>query len=245
MVVGHMKKTRLRYGLSVTTHDNPQWRPSKNNLLADEQQVPIVVKGVPQFLSEWDRHTAHAKLRRRFIPTENLPKRRPNAEWNYDNCHEMQGKFRFVMEGRFQHGVEALEKAIFDAASALSLVGWFKARRKFAQGHLQGDVFALSEMKKWILQEHVCSDVPALAGCVFGTNISDENWAIAEPLDYKQLISVKDMRTLLKKLQHRDSVQESSNLQQLEARSRSVWQERADRQFNLHRNGWVSIGEDA
>ena len=92
-------------------------------------------------------------------------------------------------------------------------MGWFKARRRFAIGHFQGDVYGLSYMQKWLREQHLTRE----AGVIMSQNITDENFGIPEPLAYKQLIAVKDWRTAHKKVQHRDAMLEKRRLQALES----------------------------
>ncbi|CAD7926081.1 unnamed protein product [Amoebophrya sp. A120] len=242
MVAGHSKKMRIRFGLAITKRPDPHWRPNEG-LLKEPQQIPVQIKGWPQFHAEWDLHQKGATNRLAFESKVDVPKRQPDEYWTFENCHEMMGKFRFLMQvelssrllaRNFGVGVtpvDLLEKEIFQAAQNLNLVGWFKARKNFAQGHLQGDVFGLAQMKRWFLEHHLDKNV----GTVRSAEITDENFAIPEPLEYKHLISVKDWRTVTKKVQHRDADLETKRLRTLETQSRVKWQERREKAFESER----------
>eukprot|EP00392_Amoebophrya_sp_AT5.2_P004429 g4437.t1 len=110
MTGGVSKKMHIRFGLAYTKRPYPGWRPTLG-LLKEPQQVPIQIKGYPQFHEEWDLNNKGATNRMAFKSKRDVPKRKPEEYWNFENCHEMQGKFRFLLEGRFDR-VEKLEKEV-------------------------------------------------------------------------------------------------------------------------------------
>lgn len=217
------RKLRLRFGLSLTRRVNENWRPARG-LLHPGKQIPKMKAGIPDYPHDKDsvklqaevlaeNPTAMPKSQRRFQSIRNLPKLR--NDWNLSNCHEMQGKFRFSIEGRFND--EVLERDIYKAANELCLLGWVKVRKKFASGHLQGDVYSLSAMQKFLKERHwsVNAAEKIYSDCL----ISDENFGIPEPLQFKQLLALKDWRAPLKKRLHKKQLEGGAKLNELNSES--------------------------
>merc|ERR1712031_27560 len=109
----------------------------------------------------------------------------------------MFGKFRFEVQGRFSQNGEIFEKEAFEVAFGLFLLGWFKCRSNFAIGHLQGDVFALAYMRRWLEERHLSAE----AGRVDSVSFPEENLGLSE-IVYKRLVCVKDWRKFGTKKQH-------------------------------------------
>eukprot|EP00386_Alphamonas_edax_P007171 GDKI01023764.1.p1 GENE.GDKI01023764.1~~GDKI01023764.1.p1 ORF type:complete len:233 (-),score=67.69 GDKI01023764.1:197-895(-) len=146
------KKMKIRMGNPVKK-PNPLWRPPKN-LFSESCIEPERRKGVPLLDKVWD---AHWTLNRpsAFKKYKPPPKPKPplRTDFTPQNWHEMKGRFRFVLEGQFDEGGELFKNDLIRTCKDLSLVGWVKCRKKFAIGHLYGDVYGLSYAKKFLSEK--------------------------------------------------------------------------------------------
>lgn len=122
-----------------------------------------------------------------------------------------------------------------------------KARKTFALGHLQGDVFAIANMQRW-MKEHQMSSEAGIVDTTTdegGVKIWDENFGIAEPLAYQQLIMLKNWAPFAKRLRCRGKANISVQLQDLERKADKV---RAKQGSDVHAavasniNNTISIG---
>ncbi|BAM39904.1 uncharacterized protein TOT_020000176 [Theileria orientalis strain Shintoku] len=154
----------------------PSRRPSRW-LFESLKTHPTLDRGYPVFDVIFDTLNQKASGLRKYKPKPvSLQVKR---DYDLSNHHEMNHRFRFELNGLF-------------------LVGWIKCRRKFAIGHLQGNVIATTQMKRWM---EICGTSNAKFSRVY---FYDENYAIPK-LDYNDLTLVKDYRKPLKKMQHERS----------------------------------------
>ncbi|CDI82940.1 hypothetical protein, conserved [Eimeria acervulina] len=89
----------------------------------------------------------------------------------------------------------------------LFLVGWIKCRSKFAIGHVQGDVYALSYFRRW-MERHAEEEIKC---CSF----TEETIGL-QKLDYEQMAAVNDYRSPAKKKLHMLLSAERQKAHQLE-----------------------------
>uniref|UniRef100_A0A0G4HDV9 Acylphosphatase-like domain-containing protein n=1 Tax=Chromera velia CCMP2878 TaxID=1169474 RepID=A0A0G4HDV9_9ALVE len=187
----NLKKIRARVETTLQRKGNPQFRPVKN-LLTDPPNILHCPKGIPQFGGLWDVNKSKARA---FRKVNMAAPKRVRRDYTMKDWHEMLGRFRFQIDGSFEGDGEVYAKAFRQVCADLWLVGWVKARGGFVTGHLQGDVYALSHMKKWISDR--CGDGAAIENYRF----FDENFAIAA-VEYTNLKIVRDLRKPAKKKEH-------------------------------------------
>ncbi|CEM13178.1 unnamed protein product [Vitrella brassicaformis CCMP3155] len=155
----------------------PIWRPRKNLLSPPPIQVSRR-KGIPLL----DKHYDPLKKKkvggfRKYRPP---PKPRPpiRRDYNPGDCHEMLGKFRFEAQGTFPESGQLFMDDFRRRARELYLRGWIKGRSAFAIGCVQGDVYALSHLRRWL------EDRYSPHANIASLKILDESFGIPE-LEYK------------------------------------------------------------
>jgi len=168
-------------------------------------------RGLPIFSSTVDTIQNLATGNRQYKP----PKKQTPLLTDYDEntCHQMRGKFQFHISGHFPHGGAETERELFTTASDLFLVGFMKVRSTYAMGHLQGDVFALSYMRKWFQDR--CNS----CGTINNVHIFDDSYGLPE-LRYDKLECIRDWRSPIRRKQHMESLREEAKLHELERRTR-------------------------
>ncbi|GBE60852.1 hypothetical protein, conserved [Babesia ovata] len=186
----------------------PRLRPAKS--LYDTANVhPVLSRGYPVFDTIFDTLNDKASGLRKYKPKQERPVVR--TDYNADNMHEMNHRFRFKLAGTFNGEVgmaviyrsaaKSFESELESHCNQLFLVGWIKCRRYFAIGHLQGNVIATSYMKRWM-------QISGAKSAHFNSAVFfDENYAIPK-LDYQELTVVRDYRKPQKKAQHQRAVEE-------------------------------------
>ncbi|CDR93962.1 hypothetical protein, conserved [Babesia bigemina] len=198
----------------------PRLRPAKS--LYDTANVhPVLSRGYPVFDTIFDTLNDKASGLRKYKPKEERPVVR--TDYNAENMHEMNHRFRFKLAGTFNGEVpsppppphvsaaKSFESELESYCNQLFLVGWIKCRRYFAIGHvgaapvlrpipqLQGNVIATSYMKRWM-------QISGAKSAHFNSAVFfDENYAIPK-LDYQELTVVRDYRKPQKKAQHQRAV---------------------------------------
>jgi len=123
------------------------------------------------------------------------PVPRPRIVTEASQFHEMKSKFRFTVSGTFEKKGEPFQREMMQMCRNLELVGWLKCRKGFAVGHLQGDIYALSYMKRWLDRDETRN------GRIQSVSFFDENFGIPA-FDFKNLVAVYDRRSPSKKKMH-------------------------------------------
>lgn len=153
---------------------DPRRRPPPSLLDPPPVAAPLK-KGVPQLNTQFDTlNTIVTGFRKYQLPPEKLPPL--GRDFDEKNWHELFGKFRFELLGFFPHNGDLLRDKLLRVARDLFIVGWVKCRSQFAIGHLQGDVYALSYIRRW-LEIHAEEEIT-------GLKIFDENIGL-QTLDYQ------------------------------------------------------------
>ncbi|PHJ23360.1 hypothetical protein CSUI_002787 [Cystoisospora suis] len=130
----------------------------------------------------------------------------------------MLGKFRFQARGYFTQEGDVLREDLLGVCRDLYLVGWIKCRRSFAIGHLQGDVCALSYMRRYL--EKYREDVHAVS-------FYEENFGMPA-VEYERVTAVNDYRAPAKKRQHAIAAAEKMKATRLQQESLREVQELAN-----------------
>ena len=133
-------------------------------------------------------------------------------DYDSSNFHDMKGKFKFHLTGRFPNGAAEFEKELHGVAADLHLVGFLKARSRYSIGHLEGDVYSLSYMRKWM--EDRCNE----NGTIDTVQVFEDSYGIPE-FRYTKLECIKDWRSPVRRRQHMSSLQEEAVIAQLQERS--------------------------
>jgi len=170
----------LREPLNLLTHSP--------DVIQCKKGIPIFRKGFPDF-----KQTSLTSMTKYKEPAKATP--RPPIIKDAANLHEMKSKFRFSAEGFFQNKGTGFETDILRLCRTLELVGWVKCRRRFALGHLQGDVTSLAYLKRWLDRDET------KGGKIQNVRFYDENFGIAN-FDFTNLIAIYDRRTMSKKKLH-------------------------------------------
>ncbi|UKK02262.2 hypothetical protein MACK_001618 [Theileria orientalis] len=183
---------------------NPIFPPSRrpSRWLFDSLKThPTLDRGYPVFDVIFDTLNQKASGLRKYKPKPvSLQVKR---DYDLTNHHEMNHRFRFELNGVFNE--KKFESELQSHCNQLFLVGWIKCRRKFAIGHLQGNVIATTQMKRWM---EICGTKHAKFSRV---HFYDENYSIPK-LDYNDLTLVKDYRKPLKKMQHERIIRLSKSI---------------------------------
>ena len=106
-----------------------------------------------------------------------------------------------------------MEAELYRIASDLHLLGFIKARSRYAIGHLQGDVFAMSYMRKWL--EDRCND----SGKIDIVHVFGESYGLPE-YRYTKLECIKDWRSPVRRRQHMAVLEEEARIAGLERKTR-------------------------
>jgi len=190
------KKWKARFQISLQKPHIPGWRPAPS-LLTDPYNYKLrFSRGYPIFETQSITGRQDQGSQRKF--TIKAPRYVPKTDYDESNFHEVQGKFRFSLTGRFPSGGALFEAEVFKAADDLFLSGNLKCRANFVRGELQGDANALSYMQKWLEQGHNSLEAGRITSCSF----SDHNFGVPPPTD-RILRCVKDWR------KHRIRVQQT------------------------------------
>lgn len=207
------KKWLREFTLNVGKGRNHQfnYRDAPSLLDPNPRRVVEFKRGVPIFSRAVDTIQNFATGNRQYKPrVVNAPL---VTDFDSSNFHEMKGKFKFHISGRFPNGAVEFEKEIHHVASDLFLVGFLKVRSRYAMGHLQGDVYALSYMRKWMEDRYNES------GTIDSVQVFDDSYGIPE-FRYKKLECIKDWRSPVRRRQHMAAIQEQEMITKLEQRSR-------------------------
>jgi hypothetical protein len=125
----------------------------------------------------------------------------------------MNAKFQFRINGHFPEGGTSLEEELHKVASDLFLLGFIKVRSRYAIGHLQGDAYATSYMRKWM--EDRCNS----SGKIDSVHVFDDSYGIPE-FRYTKLECIKDWRSPIRRKQHMAAIREEAYISSLEERTR-------------------------
>jgi hypothetical protein len=96
---------------------------------------------------------------------------------------------------------------------------------------LQGDAYGISYIQKFLKDEEYGRGCGNANG---PPDITDENFGIPEPLEYKQLIAVKDWRSMFKKRIHRGAQRQKSQIQHLEMNSANQRAKEEEQEFAMY-----------
>ena len=207
------KKWLRELTLNVAKGRNPQagYRDMPSLLDPAPRRVMDFKRGVPIFSRTVDTIQNLATGNRQYKqPVKKAPLITDYTEQNY---HEMMGKFQFHLNGSFPEGGRYLENELHQTASDLHLLGFMKVRSMYAMGHLQGDVYALSYMRKWMEDKYNKS------GRIDSVHIFEDSYGLPE-LRYSKLECIKDWRSPVRRRQHMEILQEEARLRELENRTR-------------------------
>jgi hypothetical protein len=186
------------------------YREPPSLLESDPRRVLVFKRGVPVFSDEVDTIQNFATGNRQYKPQ--VKKAPVVTEYDSSNFNEMLAKFQFRLEGFFPQGGTAIEAEIHKVASDLFLVGFIKVRSRYAIGHLQGDAYAMSYMRKWM--EDRCNT----SGKMESVHIFGDSYGIPE-FRYSKLECIKDWRSPVRRRQHMESIREEGRIKQLEQRT--------------------------
>ncbi len=114
------------------------------------------------------------------------------------------------MNGQFR---TEFESEIHSVASDLHLVGFLKCRSLYAMGHLQGNVYSLSYMRKWL------EDRYADSARIDSVHVFEDSYGIPE-LRYSKLECIKDWRSPVRRRQHMEAINEQRRIHEMERRTR-------------------------
>ncbi|KAF4668367.1 hypothetical protein FOL47_003072 [Perkinsus chesapeaki] len=214
--VHNYAKTKVDEQLAITRRPCPDYKPGKN-LLSYPMERCKTVKGIPFYGKRYDPYMKPPTSNRRYRKPE--PRPQIKTDYTEDDMHEMLGKYRFEITGKFppdEFGFTAapFEKEIWKVADDLFLKGWIRVREKFAQGELGGDVNALSYFRKWVEQQHNKS------GVIHTSHFFDDNYGITK-LPAPVLKCIKDMRPYRKKRLHMGKKLIRKDLSRYEAYSKA------------------------
>ena len=207
------KKWLREFTLNVAQGRNPQvpYRDGPSLLDPSPRRVTDFKRGVPIFSTTVDTIQNLATGNRQYKPP--VKKAPLITAYDANSCHEMQAKFQFHINGAFPHGGVQFERELYMAALDLYLVGFMKVRSRYAMGHLQGDVLALSYIRKWMEDRYNDS------GIINNVHIFEDSYGIPE-FRYTKLECIKDWRSPARRRQHMGAIQEAGKISSLEERTR-------------------------
>jgi hypothetical protein len=208
------KKWLREFTLNVAGGRTPQagYREGFSILDPAARRVLDFKRGVPVFSKAVDTIQTLATGNRQYKPA--VPKAPLITSYDQTNFHEMFAKFQFHIDGSLQSGGTEFEREIHEVAADLRLVGFIKARTRYAMGHLQGDVYSMSYMRKWIQYRY------ARGGRIDNVHVFGESYGLPE-LRYTKLECIKDWRSPVRRRQHMAVLDEESRIAQLEKRTRA------------------------
>nr|PUA90849.1 hypothetical protein TGBR9_249790 [Toxoplasma gondii TgCATBr9] len=202
-------KVRAILNLSVEQRQPNPLRAPRKSLLDPPPCVAPLEKGNPKLDRQFDTlNRSITGFRKYKAPHTTAP--RVVRDRDETNFHEMLGKFRFDLQGSFKENGDMLRDSLLQVGRDLFLVGWVKCRSRFATGHIQGDVHALSYMRRY-LEKHVDESVSSV-------RFYEENFGMPL-LEYERLSAVNDFRAPGKKQQHALRAAEKNKAKKLEQES--------------------------
>jgi hypothetical protein len=208
-------KWKAKYQLSLAKKHIPGWRPKLSSLDAIDslRMRPFFSKGYPVFTDEKNELGPKSVSGQRKYK---MPQKKIEFKSDYDleNMHEMQGRFKFEIWGKFPELGTLFEKEVFKTADDLYLTGWLKCRGAFVKGDLQGDVTALGYMQKWLREGHHSNK----AGQVDTFKITEENYGVPD-LPARTLRCVKDWRKFYTKRDQHKAAQVKLDVEAMKNRS--------------------------
>jgi hypothetical protein len=207
------KKWLREFTLNVASgrHHQHGYRESPSLLIPSARRVEAFKRGVPLFSRTVDTIQNFATGNRQYKPP--MKKVQVLADYDETSYHNMSGKFQFHIDGRFPNSGTEFEREMFGVASDLFLVGFMKVRAGYALGHLQGDVLALSYMRKWMEYRYNES------GTIDNLHFFGDSYGIPE-FRYSKLECIKDWRSPVRRRQHMGVLHEEARITKLEERSR-------------------------
>lgn len=222
--------TKLKRLLSITPRPNEVWKQN-DGVLRLPKQLPYIKQGLPVMGPPpvWLEAPPTGSFRKYRGPPKqhsHTVLRDPNAyspdgdpipheilgEQPTIPFHELIGKFRFEVQGRFFNNAENAEREAFWTAFDLHLKGWLKVRKNFMLGHLQGDVYALAYFRRWLEEKRLTRT----AGVIHGLRIHEVNIGLTKPLQFGNLTCIKDKRKYGKRKVHLLMSMEQTQIAKLE-----------------------------
>ena len=217
------KKWKAKFQISVQKSHIPGWRPAPS-LIPDPFRFNLTFKkGYPQFNQSTITGKKEEGGQKKYKPK--AVKFTPKKDYDESNFHEIQGTLKFALTGRFTQEGAVFEKEIFKAADDLYLTGNLKCRASFARGELQGDVYALSYLQKWIQQGQHSLD----AGRITSTKFYDDNYGVPPAAD-PVLRCVKDWRKYY--LRRAQTHANNAKVQAIKLQEKSTTEQYRDQRLN-------------
>jgi hypothetical protein len=204
-----LREFTLNIAKARNTHTG--YRDNRSILDPDPRRVSNFKRGVPIFTEAVDTIQSLATGNRQYKPP--LAKSALITTYDESDFHEMLAKFQFHVDGHFPTGGTDFEAEIHGVASDLSLVGFIKARSRYAMGHLQGDVYAMSYMRKWLQDRYNES------GKIENVHIFGDSYGLPE-YRYTKLECIKDWRSPVRRRQHMAVLEDEGRIHELERKTR-------------------------
>jgi len=208
------KKWLREFSLGVAMGRNPQsgYRECGGLLTLDPRRVTKFKRGVPVFSETVDTIRNVATGNRQYKPL--VKPSQLFVDFDESSFHEMRCKFQFHLSGTFHHGGASFDSELHNVASDLSLVGFIKTRSQYAIGHLQGDTYSVSHMRKWLKDR--CNE----EGTIHKVHFFDDSYGLPD-FRYTKLESIKDWRNPVRRRQHMEALNEESRLAKLSDRTKA------------------------
>ena len=184
-------------------------------------------RGDPVFDAKPDTGPKSISGQRKY--REVKPRVQLKTDYDESDFHEMQGRFKFELKGTFYQAGEVFESECFKAADDLWLTGYIKSRGSFVTGDLQGDVYALSYMQKWLEQGHHSEE----AGKVESVRLFEENYGVPD-LRKRCLVCVKDWRKHYSKRDQFKQKKLTEKVEELKTRSGTLQRARIEGMNRAH-----------
>eukprot|EP00921_Rhytidocystis_pertsovi_P001787 GHVQ01003075.1.p1 GENE.GHVQ01003075.1~~GHVQ01003075.1.p1 ORF type:complete len:239 (-),score=21.34 GHVQ01003075.1:261-977(-) len=196
---------KCRDGLSIATTTNILWRPPRPSLFPFSRNSmdcrggnpkPRRIPGIPQPPKDFEIETRKAAGNKRYKPPPE-PKKRPDQQaFNSGNFHTMNASVKFQARGLFYDDGDVFRKELRKVCEDLHLHGGFIVNERSSTGHIQGDVFAVGNLRRWL-------DLRCATGGVIRTvRFWGENYAMPK-LDFNGIRVKQDFRRPAKKLHNK------------------------------------------
>ena len=184
------QKFKAKVQVSLAKPGVPGWRPALGAAEPPLAHRPPLRRGYPvlsEAKSELGSKTVSGQRKYR-PPRPPVVAKERGLDVDLGNCHSMQGRFRFEVRGSFAQQGVAMEREFLRTADDLFLTGWVKARGAFVKGDLQGDVYAVTYMQRWLQENHFSETAESVA-------VTHENFGLQDDdLPKRTLRAVKDWR---------------------------------------------------
>lgn len=195
-----------RETLTIHKRPNPLIRPVPFKLFPKKKQNIDCSGGIPKFSNtrrqfEVIRKTTCSSTQYRGVDFDDrMAALTYRPDFNLATYHLMKANIRFraPIQKRYGDREERFKIAMRMACNDLFLVGGFICTNGYASGHLQGDVTAISQIRRWL--EYRCNRTGSQ-----GVTFWDESYGMRE-YSFKDLVVKEDFRSPTKKLQTRNRI---------------------------------------